>query len=295
MLLISNNVLLSVAVFTILLGTLYPLIIDVLGLGKLSVGAPYFNQVFTPLAFLILFFMGISYLLNGSQADKIRHLKKSVCVMVAAISVSMLLLLLLTPALQWKVMIGLTLTLWIILNTLQMLWREKQKKMTLQKIFQTRGAMLLAHLGVAVSAIGIILSSAYSLQRDVRMRVGDTVPLGMYQFKLTHVDALRGPNYTGAEATLQLLNTSVSVPDLKSQLRYYPVSDIALSKPAINMGLWRDLYVALAEPVSPNAWAFRFYVKPFMLWIWMGGILMVAGGLCAILQTKRRERLRQIN
>jgi len=147
--------------------------------------------------------------------------------------------------------------------------------------------MLLAHLGVAVSAIGIILSSAYSLQRDVRMTVGDILQLGAYQFKLQTVYDLQGPNYTGAEANLQLLTNPPIY--LKPQLRYYPISDIALSKPAIDAGLWRDLYIALAEPLSNNTWALRFYSKPFIRWIWIGGLLMIIGALCSLLQTKKRR------
>ena len=283
MLLIGNNILLSVAVFTILLGTLYPLIIDVLGLGKLSVGAPYFNRVFLPFSFLLLFLMGFSYRLNGKTEGK--RLKKTLSLLAAALGSSMLLIVFFTQELQWKVVFGLALALWIILNTLQLIWQCK-KKLSWQQLFRARGAMLLAHLGVAVSAIGIILSSAYSLQRDVRMTVGDTLQLGTYQFKLENVYDLQGPNYSGAEARLQLLKQPSTY--LTPQLRYYSVADMALSKPAINAGLWRDLYIALAEPLPNNAWALRFYAKPFIRWIWMGGLLMVLGGVWSILQSKRR-------
>jgi cytochrome c-type biogenesis protein CcmF len=285
MFLISNNILLSVAAFTILLGTLYPLIIEILGLGKLSVGAPYFNRVFTPLAFLILLLMGVSYSLQGNEIEKRRLLTKSICLLIVTIGSSIFLINFFTQKLQWQVVIGLSLALWIILNTLQVFWQGRQ--MTLQQIFQTRGAMLLAHLGVAISAIGIILSSAYSLQRDVRMVVGDTVQLGVYQFKLKGIYNLQGPNYTGAEADLQFINVPHTY--LKPRLRYYPISDMALSKPAIDMNVWRDLYVALAEPLANNAWALRFYAKPFVRWIWMGGLLMLVGGICSIIQNKNRK------
>lgn len=288
-LLIGNNILLSVSVFTILLGTLYPLIIDVLGLGKLSVGAPYFNRVFIPFSFLLLFLMGISYWVNGRSVAGKTLLIKIISLFTIATGISIFLISFFTQALQWKVVFGLALALWIILNTLQMLWQYKQKKLTWQKIFQMHGAMLLAHVGVALSAIGIILSSAYSLQRDVRMTVGDTLQLGRYQFKLENVYDLQGPNYNGAEAKLQLLNQPSTY--LKPQLRYYPVSDMALSKPAINAGLWRDLYIALAEPLANNAWALRFYAKPFIRWIWLGGLLMVLGGVWALLGKRSYKQL----
>lgn len=283
-LLIGNNILLSISVFTILLGTLYPLIIEVLGLGKLSVGAPYFNAVFTPFAFLILFLMGVSYWINGRKAEQKIVLISAMC-LVSALGISMLLIRFFMQELQWKIIIGLGLVLWIILSTIQILWKYYQKKLTLKQIVSMRGGMLLAHLGVAVSAIGILLSSAYSLQRDVRMTIGDTLLLGSYQFKLQSVYNLKGPNYTGVEAELQLINHPLTY--LRPQLRYYPISDMALSKPAIDTNLWRDLYIALAEPLGNNAWALRFYAKPFLRWIWMGGVLMLAGGLCSILQNRR--------
>lgn len=282
MLLIGNNILLCVSVFTVLLGTLYPLIVEVLGLGKISVGAPYFNSVFLPFAFLLLFLMGISYGVNGEGAKWKDVLKKTVFLLANALGISLFLIIFFTQGLQWKVFIGLSLALWIILSTLQVLWRCRQKKINLKQILQKRGGMLLAHLGVAVSAIGIILSSAYSLQSDVRMTVGDTLKLGVYFFKLQSVYGLQGPNYTGAEARLALINYPATYSYLRPQLRYYPVSDVALSKPAINTNIWRDLYIALAEPLGNNDWVLRFYTKPFIRWIWMGGLFMVLGGLWAI-------------
>ncbi|MES2142589.1 MAG: heme lyase CcmF/NrfE family subunit [Pseudomonadota bacterium] len=279
-LLIGNNILLSVSVFTVLLGTLYPLIIEVLGLGKLSVGAPYFNIVFLPFAYLLLLLMGISYCVNGSKTEGRNALISTIGLLAGALSISLFLIIFFTEGLQWKVIIGLALALWIILNTLQVLWKCYQRKLKFKQILRMRGGMLLAHLGVAISAIGIILSSTYSLQRDVRMITGDSLQLGAYQFKLQSVYGLQGPNYTGAEASLQLINHSATY--LKPQLRYYPLSDMALSKPAIDANVWRDLYIALAEPLGNNAWALRFYTKPFIRWIWMGGLLMIAGGICSI-------------
>ncbi len=285
MLLIGNNILLSVSIFTILLGTLYPLIIEVLGLGKLSVGAPYFNCIFLPFSFLLLFMMGVSYWVNGTKRPREKLWLKIISVLAAAGGLSIFAIAFFMHKLQWKVIFGLALALWIILSTLQFFWRCKQKRIAWQQILRTRSAMLLAHLGVAVSAIGIILSSAYSLQRDVRMMIGDTLRLGTYQFKLENVTDFQGPNYTGMEAKLQLLNQPSTY--LKPQLRYYPASGIALSKPAINAGLWRDLYIALAEPLPNNAWALRFYAKPFIRWIWAGGLLMIVGGAWSLLQKRR--------
>jgi cytochrome c-type biogenesis protein CcmF len=288
MLLISNNILLSISVFTILLGTLYPLIIEGLGLGKLSVGAPYFNWVFTPFALLILFFIGVAFFFSGKNPGKL--LVKKICsLLAAALGISILLIAVFTHGLRWTIIVALTLMLWIFLSMLQMLWRYRQQKTPLEKILRAKGAMLLAHLGVMVSAVGILFSSAYSFQRDVGMNVGDIVQFGAYQFKLQGVYPLHGPNYRGAEADLQLLDPPKT--HLKPQLRYYPIAAMTLSKPAIDVALWRDLYIVLAEPLQNNVWVFRMYSKPFIRWIWAGGLLMIFGGLYSILRSKISKRL----
>lgn len=283
-LLIINNVLLSVVVFTVLLGTLYPLIIEVLGLGKLSVGAPYFNSVFTPFAILLLFFMGLSYLIPWKDEIRSEILKKIVSILLVSFSLSFLLITLFSKEMRWQALIGLGLALWILVNTLQLLGQSFKKKLKLKIIFKTQGAMLVAHVGVAILAIGIVLSSYYSLERNVRMSIGDKVSLAGDYFKLQQVYALQGPNYTGAMASIQLNHQANRL--LHPQLRYYPISDVIISKPAIAMGLWRDLYVSLAEPVGKQAWALRFYYKPFVRWIWVGGLCMMLGGLWAIVSRR---------
>ena len=283
-LLIVNNVLLSVVIFTVLLGTLYPLIIEVLGLGKLSVGAPYFNLVFAPFAILLLFFMGLSYLICWKQEVSGDVLRKIVSILLISFSLSFSLIILFSKELHWQVLIGLSLALWIVLNTLQLLRVSFKKKLSLKNIFKTQGAMLIAHLGVAILAIGIILSSYYSLERNVRMNTGDSLVLAGYHFKLQQVYALQGPNYTGAVAHIQVNHQNNQF--LRPQLRYYPITDVLISKPAIVVGLWRDLYVSLAEPVGKQAWALRFYYKPFVRWIWMGGLCMMFGGVWAILSRR---------
>lgn len=289
-LLIVNNVLLSVMVFTVLLGTLYPLIIEVLGLGKLSVGAPYFNFMLAPFSILLLFFMGLSYLIPWKYNVRSDVLKKIVSILLASFSLGFSLVILFSKEIQWQVLIGLGLIIWIILNTLQLLVASFKKKLSLKNIFKTQGAMLIAHLGVAILAIGIILSSYYSLERNVRMSIGDSLSLAGYHFRLQQVYALQGPNYTGAVATIQVNHQNSQF--LHPQLRYYPITDVMISKPAIAVGFWRDLYVSLAEPIGKQTWALRFYYKPFVRWIWVGGLCMILGGLWAILSRRYQKNLK---
>lgn len=279
-LLIMNNVLLSVLVFTVLLGTLYPLIIEVLGLGKLSVGAPYFNLVCAPFAILILFFMGLSYLIPWRQNVRGNVLKKIVSILLSSFSISFILIILFSKKMQWQVMIGLGLAFWILLNTLQLLRVSFKKRMNLKTILKTQGAMLVAHTGVAIFGIGIVLSSYYSIERNVQMNVGDTLSFASYHFKLQQVYALQGSNYTGAVASIQVNPKNHQY--LRPQLRYYPITNVMISKPASAVSFWRDLYVSLAEPIGKHIWVLRFYYKPFVRWIWMGGLCMMLGGVLAI-------------
>ncbi len=284
---IVNNVLLSVMVFTVLLGTLYPLIIEVLGLGKLSVGAPYFNFMFAPFSILLLFFMGLSYLIPWKYNVPSDVLKKIVSILLASFSLSFILIILFSKEILWQALIGLGLAISIILNTLQLLIASFKKKLSLKNIFKSQGAMLIAHLGVAILAIGIILSSYYSLERNVRMSIGDNLSLAGYHFRLQQVYALQGPNYTGAVANIQVNHQNSQ--SLRPQLRYYPITDVMISKPAIGVNFWRDLYVSLAEPVSKQTWTLRFYYKPFVHWIWVGGLCMIVGGLWAILSRRYQK------
>jgi cytochrome c-type biogenesis protein CcmF len=286
-LLIVNNVLLSVMVFTVLLGTLYPLIIEVLGLGKLSVGAPYFNLVFAPFAILLLFFMGLAYLIPWKQTVRGHILKQIVSILLTSFSISFILIVLFSKKMQWQVLIGLGLALWILLNTLQLLGSLFKRKLSVKTILKTQAAMLVAHAGVAILAIGIILSSYYSMERNVRMKVGDTLSLAGYRFKLQQAYALQGPNYTGAIANIKLNPGKHQF--LRPQLRYYPITDIMISKPAIAVSLWRDLYVSLAEPIGKQSWVLRFYYKPFVRWIWVGGLCMMLGGILSIFSRRYQK------
>jgi cytochrome c-type biogenesis protein CcmF len=281
--LLLNNVFLTVAAATILLGTLYPLIIQALGLGRISVGAPYFNLVFTPLILPLLLLMGIAPSCHWRQMplhllwQKIRSL-----VLLTLITTGLLCVFWLTE-IRWYVVIGMGLAIWVSAATLQTLFVRRS-------LSRLQGGMVLAHLGVAVCVMGIVLTSAYSVERDVRMSIGDQATAGPYQFELLGVQQLTGPNYTALQANLTVTHKGQEITQLHPQQRLYTVSQTGLAKAAIDAGVWRDLYVALGESMSNNSWALRIYYKPFVRWIWAGGVLMLLGGLLAI--SGRRYRLK---
>ena len=291
--LLANNVLLVVAAAAVLLGTLYPLVIDALGLGKLSVGPPYFSAVFVPLMAPALFLMGVGPLArwrDASAGDLTRRLRWAVGVSVASALVAPWVLGYWTP----MVGLGLLLAVWVastaVLNLLTRL-REHPAPNWWARLAAQPGSyygMLLAHGGVAVFIAGVTVVSGFSSENDVRMEPGDSAQVGGYSFLLQTVKPVEGPNYSAARATLTVSLDGKPVATLYPERRVYKVSRMPMTEVAIDRGLGRDLYVALGEPVSATAWSVRLHHKPLVNWIWIGCLLMGLGGVLAV--TDRRYR-----
>jgi cytochrome c-type biogenesis protein CcmF len=291
--LLANNVLLIVACAAVMLGTLYPLVVDALGLGKISVGPPYFDAVFVPLMAPALFLMGVGPIARWRKAQAIDLAKK----LRWAVGVS-LATALIAPFLlgRWSPMIGFALLLaaWIastaVLNLATRL-REHPAPAWSQRLRAQPGSyygMLLAHVGVAVFIVGVTIVGGYAVEKDVRMEPGDTVTLGDHVFKLERIGERRGPNYTAIRATLSVTQGGKPLGEMHPERRVYTVSRTPLTETAIDRSFTRDLYVALGEPVSATAWGLRVYYKPFVGWIWGGCVLMALGGLLAVLDRRYR-------
>jgi len=293
--LLANNVLLVVAAAAVLLGTLYPLVIDALGMGKLSVGPPYFSAVFVPLIAPALFLMGVGPMTRWREASAIdlaRRLRWA-----AAVS---LLSALIAPFFlgHWTPMIGLGLLLgaWVastaLLNLLSRL-REHPAPGLAARLAAQPGSyygMLLAHFGVSVFIVGVTVVSGFSSESDVRMEPGDVAQVGGYSFELKAVNPVTGPNYTALRATVAVSIDGQDLGRLEPERRLYQVSRMAMTEVAIDRGLRRDLYVALGEPVGPTAWSVRLHHKPLVNWIWGGCVLMALGGLLAVMDRRYRAR-----
>lgn len=293
--LLANNVLLLVAAAAVLLGTLYPLLIDALGLGKLSVGPPYFNAVFVPLVAPALFLMGVGPLARWRSAgigELGRRLRWAAGVSLASAVVAPLALGHWTPLTG----LGLLLAAWVAstaaLNLAQRLRGHPAPGWGARMAAQPGSyyGMLLAHAGVAVFIAGVTVVSSFQSETDVRMEPGETAEVGGYTFRLDGVGPLQGPNYTGARATLSVSRQGASLGQLTPERRVYTVSRMPMTEVAIDRGLARDLYVALGEPVSATAWSVRLQHKPLVNWIWGGCLLMALGGLLAVLDRRYRAR-----
>ena len=287
-LLLSNNVLLVVAAGSVLLGTLYPLIIDALGLGKLSVGPPYFNRVFVPLMVPAMFLMGVGPIARWKKASLPALAVRLRWAFLASAVTALVLPFVLG---EWKplVSLGLLLALWIVTSGALNIWERVRitagQLGVFQKLkMQSRSyyGMQLAHIGVAVFIVGVTLVTGYQSEKDVRMDVGDTVSAGNYTFQFNGVTDVPGPNYRAARADIDVSKNGNLVGKMYPEKRSYTASQNVMTETAIDSGLFRDLYLSLGEPVNGGAWSVRVYFKPFVDWIWGGAILMAMGGGLAL-------------
>ena len=295
--LLTNNVFLLVAAGSVLLGTLYPLFLDALDLGKISVGPPYFDSVFVPLMTPALFLMGIGPMARWKEAslpDLLVRVKWAF-----AVSVASALLLPLTMG-KWSPMIsfGLLLAFWILTTAvvnLRLRLAAVSGDLWSRLSSQPRSyyGMLLAHCGVAVFIIGVTLVKGYETERDVRMAIGDTVTVGGYTFRFEGVENTTGPNYRAARGNVTVLQGERTLRVMHPEKRIYNAQNMPMTEAAISTGLFGDLYVSLGEPVSDGAWSVRVYRKPFVTWIWGGCIIMALGGFLALSDRRYRRLARQ--
>jgi len=277
--LLFNNVLLSVACALVLGGTLYPLMVDALGLGKMSVGAPWFNIVFIPVTAPLLVLVGIGAMLNWKRDNLQKH--RLPLQVLGALSVAAGIgLTLLQPHFSVLALIALTLSVWVCLTTFYgIVYRIRNKRAKLVALTHTPAAfwgMTIAHLGIAVFSVGVALVSIYNTEVDLRMAPGDTHTVGGYLFEFNGVEEVRGPNYTAAQGNIVVTRGDESVATLTPQKRVYDVRRESMTEAAIDAGVTRDLFAALGEPLQTNAdgslrvegaWSVRLYHKPFIRWI----------------------------
>jgi cytochrome c-type biogenesis protein CcmF len=292
--LLANNVLLVAACGSVLLGTLYPLAMDALGLGKISVGPPYFEAVFVPLMAPALFLIGVGPLARWKKAP----LPELALRLRWAFAVSLVAALALPFTLgRWSALVsfGLLLALWIAASSVVHLaerTRNAESAGAWRRLATTPRSyygMLVAHLGMAVFVVGVTLVKGYESEKDVRMRVGDTVEVGGRQFRLDKLETIKGPNYLAARATMEVTREGKRVATLQPEKRIYTVQQMPMTEAAIESGLTGDLYVSLGEQLDDDAWVVRVQHKPFVDWIWGGCLLMAFGGVLAA--SDRRYRV----
>lgn len=293
-LLLVNNVFLTVMAVTVLLGTLYPLLIDALGAGKISVGPPYFNAVFVPIMGTMAVAMGISVAVRWRETSTKVVIDKLWQPAAISILCGLFFPFFYGSGFDFRVFIGISVSLWVISTVITEFigkFRNAQSfSIKLKQLPFSYYGMMLAHIGVAVTAIGITLVSTYSEERDIRMAKGDSVELAGYQFIFQGTHVVKGPNYVADQATIELLESGNFVVTLHPEKRRYNVKRNMMTEADIDAGLFRDLYVALGEPLNNGeAWAVRVHYKPYVRWLWLGGILMALGGLLTVADKRYRQ------
>jgi cytochrome c-type biogenesis protein CcmF len=296
--LLANNVLLIVAMAAVLLGTLYPLLLDALGMGKISVGPPYFDTVFVPLMAPLVFLMGVGPLARWKQTelpDLARRLRWAAGVAVVAALV--------TGWIHGRIglmsSLGLVMAFWIVASVATDLWERVQPAggvranvwQRLRQIPRAMVGMMFAHLGVAAFIFGVTMVQTYQIERDLKMGLGDSAEIAGYTFTFRGVRDRTGPNYQATQGLVEVSRDGRKLREMRPEKRVYRVQQNPMTEAAIAPSLTGDLYVSLGEPLDKDAWLVRIYIKPFIDWVWGGCLLMAFGGLLAV--TDKRYRVRQ--
>jgi cytochrome c-type biogenesis protein CcmF len=296
--LLVNNVLLLAAAGTVLLGTLYPLFLDALDLGKISVGPPYFEAVFLPLMIPVLFLMAIGPFVRWKESgfkDVLLRLRWiALTALVFAVGVALLF------APSPLVVVGITLAVWILIATASHLIERLRHAPVGTSIWKRIASqprsywgMLVAHAGIGIFVVGVTLVKGMETANDVSMRVGDTTSAGDYSFRFIDLKEIKGPNYVAAQGTFEVNRGTTKIATMTPEKRFYTVQQMPMTEAAIDRGFTRDLYVSLGEETSPNVWVVRVQHKPFVSWIWSGCLIIALGGFLAASDRRYRMGLRK--
>jgi len=285
--LLANNALLLITAALILIGTLYPLFLDALNLGKISVGPPYFNVVFLiptiPLMFLLAVGMH-SVWKKGGLSD----VKRPLLILFA---VSLLLGLVIPPLAYGEfhlmTVVGLTAGIWVILSSLYEPWQRLSKKQSLSRSVL---GMTLAHIGVGVFAIGVTVTQTYRVEKDMALKPGQSVELKGYKFDFVSTRPVTGPNFDAIEGEVVITRDGRPVATLHPQKRTYRVQTMPMTESGIDVNWSRDLFVAMGEDLGAGAWSMRVQYKPMVRYIWLGALIMALGGIVAITDRRYRRR-----
>ncbi|WP_263263961.1 heme lyase CcmF/NrfE family subunit [Pseudomonas sp. RIT-PI-S] len=293
-LLLANNLLLVVAAATILLGTLYPLLLDALTGARLSVGPPYFNALFVPLMGLLLATLGIGVTMRWKATPGAWLVRMLSPVLIGALALCVLVGAF-TGLDHWPLLAVVALAAWVVLAGLRDLTDKlrHQGVAGLGRLRRSYWGMQLSHLGLAVAAVGVVFSAQLDAARDLRMAPNDSAEVGGYTFIFRGTQAMQGPNYRGDTAIIEVSENGRTISVLHPEKRLYSAQGSVMTEAGIDAGFFADLYVALGEPLADGAWAVRLQVKPFVRWIWLGGLLTALGGVLAALDSRYRAKVRQ--
>ena len=296
-LLLLNNVMLMAFLSVVFLGTILPLIHKQIGLGSVSIGAPFFNQMFLILMVPFAFILGIGPLVKWRR-DQISAIRTPVMIsLVMMIALGFGLPYLVGDRITATSVMGVMMSaIIVILSLYEMHTRATHRHSFLTgmlKLSRSHWGMVFAHLGVAMTVFGIAMSHNFSIEKDVRMREGDSVQILDYNFTFKGLKITDGANYQGGTADIEITRNGKLEATLHAEKRFYNVSKMGMTEAAIDWGFTRDLYAALGEQLDDGSWGLRLYYKPFIRWIWLGGVFMALGGLLCMLDKRYRIRVKE--
>jgi len=293
--LLFNNLVLTVMAVSVLLGTLYPLFVDAIGGGKVSVGPPFFNAVFVPLTAILVSGMAFGPLAKWRQSDDPRLYRPLIVTLIVSVIAGLVWPIVLGGSYSIATAIGVALALWLAIATGVDLVKKVNLyggiSQTLSRVEKGTIGMWLAHFGVAVMIFGVVMVENHTEHRDVRMGVGDTQKLGVYNVQMTDLTVINGPNYVSDQATFEIYQGDSLYKVVMPEKRRYNASGMVMTEAAIDSGFTRDLYIAMGEPLGDGDWAVRLSVKPYVDWIWAGAFLMGLGGFVSITDKRFRRRV----
>ncbi|MDN3614439.1 MAG: heme lyase CcmF/NrfE family subunit [Vibrio gallaecicus] len=294
--LLGNNIILIAALVVVLVGTLLPLVHKQIGLGSVSIGAPFFDMLFFWLMIPFSFLLGIGPLIRWKRDNLSKLVKPMLISGVVSLTLGGLLITVLAERFNGTAFTGWVMAIWIIsMHGFELHERATHRHTFwkgVTKLQRSHWAMVCGHLGLAVAVIGIAMVQNYSIERDVRLAPGENFQLNEYNFYFSGVRDKDGPNYDGYIADFEITKEGKYINTLHAEKRFYTTAKSMMTEAAIDRGVTRDLYIAMGERLDDNkSWAVRIYYKPFVRWIWAGSIIMSLGGIIAI--TDRRYRFRK--
>ncbi|MFY2508089.1 heme lyase CcmF/NrfE family subunit [Vibrio pectenicida] len=293
--LLANNVLLIAGLVVVLVGTLLPLVHKQIGLGSVSIGAPFFDLLFAWLMVPFSFLLGIGPLIRW-KSDNLSSLVKPMLIAgIASLVLAYVLVFLLADFFQFMAYLGWVMALWIIfMHGFEIHQRATHRhnfSVGVTKLQRSHWAMVLGHIGLAVGIIGIAMVQNYSIERDVRLAPGQSYSIQGYDFYFKGVKDKNGPNYDGYVADFKISHQGEYLNTLYAEKRFYRTARSMMTEAAIDRGVTRDLYIALGERLEDDkSWAVRIYYKPFVRWIWAGALLMAIAGVVSISDKRYRFR-----
>ncbi|ABM04721.1 cytochrome c-type biogenesis protein CcmF [Psychromonas ingrahamii 37] len=294
--LLSNNILLIAALIVVLLGTLLPLVHKEMGLGSISIGEPFFNRIFTVLIVPFALFLGVGSLVRWQRQNLTDLFKPMVILLVVSTLLTLVFLGTLASHFTWLAVLGIFLAMWILTGTCVEIYLRSTHRFSLwtgmRKLGNSHWAMTLGHAGFAIMLIGITMTQNFSIERDVKLSVGESVRFEHYDFHFDAVNDLQGKNYGGIVGKFTVKYDQKTVAVMEPEKRIYNVQRTAMTEAAIDSGFTRDLYIAMGEVLPDGAWSVRVYYKSFIRWIWFGPMMMALAGVLVIFD--RRYRVKKV-